>query len=614
MKHVSTGKGKGEQDHAAGGTGASHARSRSAEAKPSLQSAIGNREFAGLFRETVGPRNDSFEREADEAARTIASAGSARGFGLSSSPGGIQRQCAECEHEEEEKIRRAPKDEAAPETAAAAPEAVAAPEAAVAPAHEEAPAAQPEAAAGPSLLVEDADTAGPGQMGKTQFLTALRAEVTAAADAALAGTGQTSEGCPWIDYWLGYYADQSASHLERALRKYAPEAAGAESASDYFAAVTARTRRSVLIWSTTGEVTGVPEGVPGGGSEAGAASVLSKAGGMFFKARPGGPTNANPASVRDQLGSGGPLPGSVRSRMESAFGSNFGGVRLHTDGKAAQLSDQLNARAFTVGEHVAFGPGEYHPGTIAGDALMAHELAHVVQQGGAKHAQPRGKSPESTGPLEHDADRAAARAVASLWGGVKGGLASLGPSLKSGLQLSRCGKGKGNGKGKKAKLKSGPTYTPGATIKATKSGGTKSASFKMSAEFEKDLANGIDPSCGEIRQYIKWTKAADLPNHAGFTPKSGYSENTWYEDRDSAGKRYGHRSGTYSECVSINQYQDTKGTQDCVNGEVFVGQDDPMDGSGAKTGEWNFELRAVDACDGEKEIGTPATVTVDWNV
>jgi len=166
----------------------------------------------------------------------------------------------------------------------------------------------------------------------------------------------------------------------------------------------------------------------------------------------------------------------------------------------------------------------------------------------------------------------------------------------------------------KAKLKSGPTYTPSGAIKATKSGGTKTASFKLSAEFENDAANGFAPSSGEVRQYIKWTKAADIPNHAGFTPKANYSANTWYEDRDGVGKRYGHRSGAYSECTSINQYEDKKGKQDCANGEVFSGQDDPMDGSGAKTGEWKFELRAVDTSDGGKEIGTPASVTVDWNV
>ena len=167
---------------------------------------------------------------------------------------------------------------------------------------------------------------------------------------------------------------------------------------------------------------------------------------------------------------------------------------------------------------------------------------------------------------------------------------------------------------KKAKLKSVPTYSPSGTIKATKSGGKKTATFNLSAEFEHDPSKGLDAASGETRRYIKWTKAGELPNHAGFKPAASYSENTWYEDRDDVGKRYGHRAGSYSECASINHYEDSKGKQDCVSGSVFKGEDEPQDGSGAKTGEWKFELRAVDISDGDKEIGTPASITVDWNV
>ncbi len=56
----------------------------------------------------------------------------------------------------------------------------------------------------------------------------------------------------------------------------------------------------------------------------------------------------------------------------------------HTDSNASSVSNRVNARAFTVGNHVAFGGGEYKPGTLAGDALIAHELAHTVQQQGAE--------------------------------------------------------------------------------------------------------------------------------------------------------------------------------------------------------------------------------------
>lgn len=580
---------------------------------------LGNRATAAMFEEAIGPPSDRFEQEADRAAATIAHGGVVtEGLGFMSAGNNIQRKCSQCEEEEEEKIRRAPKGDAAAvveapaeaETPAAESEqqvasASADPgQEAVAPADAE-PSA--EANDAPALVVEDDQEAAPGQMRKGEFMTALRTAVCASADEAMVASGKDTQGCPWIDYWFGYYEGQDAAHLERAMRRYAPETAGAATATDSISMLTARVRRSVDVWAKTGEVTGVPdEAAAGAGSGGG---VLDSFGGMFFKARPGGPQRANPVSVRNQLGSGQPLPGAVRTRMETAFGANFGAVRLHADATGAKLSDQLNARAFAIGSHVAFGSGEFSPGTIAGDALIAHELAHVVQQGGAESMP---ASSESTKSLEGDADQSAIAAVTSLWalgkGATRGVARNVMPALRSGLQLSRCKKGPTG----KAKLKSGPTYTPGGTIAATKSGGQKSAAFDLSAEFENDSAHDINPACGEVRQYIQWTSDADIPNNAGFRPKIAFSANTWYEDRDTAGKRYGHRSGTYSECASINHYVDTRGSEDCDKGEVFKGHDAPIDGSGAKTGKWNFELRAVDACDGDKEIGTPATVTVDW--
>jgi hypothetical protein len=137
--------------------------------------------------------------------------------------------------------------------------------------------------------------------------------------------------------------------------------------------------------------------------------------------------------------------------MESAFGTSFAGVRLHDDETGAQLSDRLNARAFTVGEHVAFGRGEFRPGTVAGDALIAHELAHVAQQGPTTVPS----SSKSQGPLEEDADRSAATAVSSLWspagrlaGKVRGNVM---PAIRSGLTLSRCGKTEPKVPGKSAR-------------------------------------------------------------------------------------------------------------------------------------------------------------------
>ena len=90
------------------------------------------------------------------------------------------------------------------------------------------------------------------------------------------------------------------------------------------------------------------------------------------------------AQISGLRGSGQPLPGSVRAFFEPRFGRDFGGVRVHTDFRAASVASQVNARAFTVGHHMVFGVGQYAPQDRAGKNLMAHELTHVLQQSPAQ--------------------------------------------------------------------------------------------------------------------------------------------------------------------------------------------------------------------------------------
>jgi hypothetical protein len=66
--------------------------------------------------------------------------------------------------------------------------------------------------------------------------------------------------------------------------------------------------------------------------------------------------------------------------MEPRFGADFGGVRVHTDGSAVQMSRDLQAQAFTTGQDIYFGAGKYAPESEDGKRLLAHELTHVVQQ------------------------------------------------------------------------------------------------------------------------------------------------------------------------------------------------------------------------------------------
>jgi len=77
---------------------------------------------------------------------------------------------------------------------------------------------------------------------------------------------------------------------------------------------------------------------------------------------------------------GKPLDRETRSNMESRFGVSLEGVRVHSDINAAESARAVNAKAFTFGDHIAFGAGHYAPATLSGKRLIAHELTHVIQQ------------------------------------------------------------------------------------------------------------------------------------------------------------------------------------------------------------------------------------------
>jgi uncharacterized protein DUF4157 len=89
------------------------------------------------------------------------------------------------------------------------------------------------------------------------------------------------------------------------------------------------------------------------------------------------------AAIAASRGGGQPLARSAAQVLEPAVGEPLGDVRVHTGDGAAALARAVSARAFTVGSDIFFAPGEYQPGTPAGNELIAHEAAHVVQQRGA---------------------------------------------------------------------------------------------------------------------------------------------------------------------------------------------------------------------------------------
>ncbi|WP_449435554.1 eCIS core domain-containing protein [Pedobacter steynii] len=92
------------------------------------------------------------------------------------------------------------------------------------------------------------------------------------------------------------------------------------------------------------------------------------------------------AEVSDQIeasrGAGTQMDGDTQSFMESRFGTGFSDVNIHVGTDASQLSNSLNAKAFTVGKDIYFNENMYHPNSAEGRHLLAHELTHTIQQNG----------------------------------------------------------------------------------------------------------------------------------------------------------------------------------------------------------------------------------------
>jgi hypothetical protein len=141
----------------------------------------------------------------------------------------------------------------------------------------------------------------------------------------------------------------------------------------------------------------------------------------------------DPVAARERLGRGRPLDPAVRGEMEHAFGRDFTGVRVHTDDRGGRLAGSLAARAVTVGEDIAFAAGQYRPGTLEGNAVIAHELAHVSQQSAPRAGAQRGVEPERS-EAERDAESSTMRALAGAGG--PGGARTR--ARMRGLALQRC--------------------------------------------------------------------------------------------------------------------------------------------------------------------------------
>lgn len=116
-------------------------------------------------------------------------------------------------------------------------------------------------------------------------------------------------------------------------------------------------------------------------------------------------------AIEQSRGSGQALDSGMRVWDEPMLGADLQGVKIHTGQDADALNQALGARAFTTGQDIFFRDNEYDPGSSAGQELLAHELTHVVQQGGGPRAKLSVSQPDD--PYEQEADEVAKRMMST---------------------------------------------------------------------------------------------------------------------------------------------------------------------------------------------------------
>ena len=241
-------------------------------------------------------------------------------------------------------------------------------------------------------------------------------------------------------------------------------------------------------------------------------------------------------------GSGEPLAGPVRDFMETRFGQDFGGVRVHTDAHAARSAREISALAYTAGSDIFFAPGHFQPDTASGRHLLAHELTHVIQQGsGAVTAQAQLTVGPADDAFEREADRVADAVTAQ---GAPPAAPAVTPFAAGTVQRKRCvtGSFSRTGKGVRAQMDDAARHV---YLKPTWDGarGKFGHKFQIDAEF-KPVGDTKNCEAGEYRQFLHGvSRCNDLERqhvvpHAA--PGAYYSEDGFSVD-EKLSLRYGHR-------------------------------------------------------------------------
>ena len=254
----------------------------------------------------------------------------------------------------------------------------------------------------PTLLIaeDEAKNVAPNQMRKSP----LPSQFCAARSAPLPTprwplSAIPPESCPYIEKWLGFYEKQSGAHIEMALHKYAPETATARNAQQAIRLVAMRAQRAALAWAKPGRIEGMPPelarqmsgaGGPGNGiaSSGMGGAILGffggsnkqkdemGAGGVLRKARSGEEAPAHDAAaVKSQLGSEPLSDSGMQSRMSSAFGLDYSGVRCIRIRRPLRFHRTWRRGPSPWATIWLLVPANTGPAPLPA-TLIAHELAH----------------------------------------------------------------------------------------------------------------------------------------------------------------------------------------------------------------------------------------------
>lgn len=243
---------------------------------------------------------------------------------------------------------------------------------------------------------------------------------------------------------------------------------------------------------------------------------------------------ADDAVAAASTSSGAPLPGELMRKFEGSLGVDLSGVRVHTGDASASANEAVGAKAYTIGQDIHFGSGQYDPSSPGGEHLLAHEVAHTVQQAdGAKRMQFQLAVSSPGDSLEHEADRAAEAMVVGAPATISGASPSTSrmafreaakpPDLKYVQQV----------------------LTLGETTLAEKNFSFIKASLKACSEFKGTIGEKSGQEGGKVDGLIKTLNNLVTPKLTLLS----FNPNGWLGIKELTGASLGVGKGTLGKIV-----------------------------------------------------------------